>query len=361
MHFSFQNVNDAFYLLVHRIHQGIVRTEVSPSRVGEVLTIEEPVILTYNRPTERVLFCPKRDANPFFHLYEALWMLAGRNDVAPLAYYNSQITGIASDDGKTFNGAYGYRWRTGKAGYTWESVEHGDGYSGSSTQRFDRYVDQLKILIDHLRLNPHTRRAVLQMWNVEDDLLKIDVTKDVCCNLSVCFMVEDSTYLNMTVFNRSNDLVWGCLGANYVHFSILQEYVAACAGYQVGTYHQVSNNLHVYTERFKPEDWVLSHPAPEWYLEYPKTIPLVADPEVFDLELPRFVERHSKYAMATAYQEPFLATVAQPACVAYHHYRRGELQEALTVADSILAADWRLACKAWIARRIQSRKEKEHA
>ena len=35
-----------------------------------------------------------------------------------------------------------------------------------------------------------SRRAVLQMWNVEDDLLKVDSSRDVCCNLSVLFTVE---------------------------------------------------------------------------------------------------------------------------------------------------------------------------
>ena len=50
------------------------------SRNGKVLLAPEPVTTVYERPKERVLFWPQRDANPFFHFYEGLWMLD-----APLA------------------------------------------------------------------------------------------------------------------------------------------------------------------------------------------------------------------------------------------------------------------------------------
>jgi hypothetical protein len=48
----------------------------------KVLVSQTPVVTCYSAPTQRVLFSPMRDANPFFHLMEALWMLAGRDDVA---------------------------------------------------------------------------------------------------------------------------------------------------------------------------------------------------------------------------------------------------------------------------------------
>jgi hypothetical protein len=113
MEFRFRNVCDAFEKLVatfdgRDVGLGdvpFVRKPYSnPNGSGHRLMIDEPVMLHYERPTERVLFNKARDANPFFHLYEALWMLAGRNDVAPLAYYVKDMARF-SDDGKTFNGA----------------------------------------------------------------------------------------------------------------------------------------------------------------------------------------------------------------------------------------------------------------
>src|SRR5688572_27389167 len=105
MELKTRNINTAFRELVSLFHYGkqkpgdpaIVR---SPSRNGDVLMIQEPVMITYYRPLERVLFNPARDANPFSLLYESLFLLAGRNDVEPLAYYTKQFREY-SDDGKT--------------------------------------------------------------------------------------------------------------------------------------------------------------------------------------------------------------------------------------------------------------------
>jgi len=52
----------------------------------------------------------------------------------------------------------------------------------------------------------------------------------------------------MVVFNRSNDMVWGCYGANAVHFSFLHEFIGRSTGLPLGTYTQVSVNLHAYID-----------------------------------------------------------------------------------------------------------------
>ena len=80
------------------------------SRNGPVLYVPEPVTTVYRKPQERVLFWEERNANPFFHFFEGLWMLAGRDDVGVLAQFVKSISDY-SDDGERFHGAYGYRWR----------------------------------------------------------------------------------------------------------------------------------------------------------------------------------------------------------------------------------------------------------
>ena len=54
--------------------------------------------------------------------------------------------------------------------------------------------------------------------------------------------------LNMSVTNRSNDIVWGLFGANAVHMSILHEYMAARTESKVGVYTHFSNNAHAYLD-----------------------------------------------------------------------------------------------------------------
>jgi hypothetical protein len=378
MHFTFRNINAAFRGLVEGIHNKSIPTRLTSSRNGSVMQVEEPVIITYQYPLERVLFNQARDCNPTFHLYEALWMLSGRNDVAPLAYYANNIANY-SDDGKILNGAYGYRWR------------HAPIKVGRGTT-FYKECDQLQVIINHLREFPDSRRAVLQMWNVQNDLLKIgsnlpfmegSLSKDTCCNLSALFFIrkeeeidyleEDgwseqgsavyktTSYLDMTVFNRSNDLIWGALGANVVHFSFLLEYMASHIGVEVGVYNQVSNNLHCYTAegRWEPEKW-LNDPLGDCYSSNKplvNSIPLIENPDHFEKELQDFVEdNYPKIGTEVIWTpsdwtEPFLRDVAQPMCNAFHAHKQRKYKNAMSWVNEIISDDWQLAAKNWILKR----------
>jgi thymidylate synthase len=412
VHVYFRNVNDAFRGLVELFRNegrylsrpwpgtGPVGAEYTvpivkeASRNGPVLRIDQPVTVTYEKPWERVLFNSVRDANPFFHLYESLWMLAGRNDVATVAYYAKQMREY-SEDGKTLNGAYGYRWRNQLVNV----YEHGDPTW--------QPVDQLDVLVAHLKADPTSRRAVLQMWNVENDLLKIGQSKDVCCNLSVMFTLREvdervhtgdgnvvnddgpARYLDMTVTNRSNDLCWGMLGANYVHFTILQEYLAARLGVEVGRYHHFTNNLHVYETRpdWKPAE-LLADDLPEGLGRYEGnradplavnfvgtgaaklgTVPLVRDPASFEDELLRIVEHwsgkrdvHAALAdgVGTRYTEPFLRDVADPMFAAFACHKAGHDHDAFTILGNAegMADDWKIAAEAWLTRRVKRRADR---
>lgn len=435
MHLRTRNVNTAFRDLVHlfathECHTREFNVVKRPSRNGPVLMIDEPATVTYTHPRERVLFNAARDANPFFHMYEALWMLAGRNDVAPVAYYASNMANY-SDDSRTLNGAYGYRWR--------RAVNANICYEDERTEKLCSYpepvrVDQLDVIVDHLKADPHSRRAVLAMWNVEDDLLKIGGlsrvpcpvckgisnggpcrgcgafgtvpvpgSKDVCCNLSVMFSVrktpgwsdpseEDGevfnpstgkyegepvyhpgkTFIDMTVISRSEDLVWGLLGADYVDFTILQEYMAARLGAEVGLYHHFTNNLHAYESNWKPEEWLADRQW-DWYSyeggvvrESGKPmneaiVPLVRDPEAFERELPLFVEAFSgndpNRRTFINYTEPFFVDVAVPMMTAFYFYKSGRAKAAIeaNVCRDIKADDWRIAATAWLERRVKCR------
>lgn len=349
MHFKYRNVNTAFRGLVTGFHDGSIKLATVPSRVGERLMVEEPVIVTFDQPRERVLFNTARDCNPFFHLYESMWMLAGRQDIAPLEYYSSGYKAQVDDGGPNANGAYGYRWR--KSRY-WDSNQQTPG------DPWIAEVDQLAIIIDQLRRKPESSRVVLQMWNVEDDLMKMDTTKDCCCNTHAYFLVEDGRYLNMSVCNRSNDMIWGMLGANVVHFSFLQEYLAAAIGLQVGAYHQITNNLHVYSSRWEPLKWLTENKCDYDYSvgEYDAwngAYPLVLDPATFDREVKVFADKAwgGQSGPHRLYNEPFLQRVAWPMCIAFAYHKQREYDQALNALSACVADDWRVAGTNWIMKR----------
>jgi thymidylate synthase len=370
MHLTFSDVNDAFKSLVTAFKDKTIPTMDMNSRNGPVRMVPEPVIITYKNPRQRVLFSRARDCNPFFHLFESLWMLAGRNDVEPLAYYNSQIANY-SDDGVTFNGAYGYRWR---------HALHDDN---ADTCPIGYEVDQLQVLINHLKNSPESRRVVLQMWNVEDDLLKINTSKDVCCNLSVLLSVREETtdpwnksdpmlnarpllktrYLDMTVINRSNDLVWGALGANVVHFSFLQEYIAACLDVEVGVYNQISNNLHVYlNEKWQPEKWLADYEENRyefWYKHSDYTISsLVENPVVFGEEIKSFVNNNHSGNIWHNWKEPFLERVAVPMCRAFAEHKFRRYDRAVMYMQECISEDWKIAGMNWLLKRKETWEKK---
>lgn len=73
------------------------------------------------------------------------------------------------------------------------------------------------------------------------------VSKDIPCNLGVLFRVNDNN-LDMTVTNRSNDIIWGLYGSNHVQFSMLHIAFAESLGWELGTYTHVSNSFHAYLD-----------------------------------------------------------------------------------------------------------------
>lgn len=189
------------------------------SRNGAVISIPEPVMFTLYDPTKRVLTYPVRDANPFFHVAEVVWMFAGSNQSAFVEMFNRRYREYA-DDGVVW-GAYGHRW----------------------IRAFD--IDQIQLVIERFHRNLDDRQCVIGMWNPFFDLVSEPPKKDRPCNTQIMFRVVDG-HLDMLVTNRSNDLVWGAMGANVVHFTYLQEVVARSIGMNLGKYRVVTNNLHVY-------------------------------------------------------------------------------------------------------------------
>ena len=319
-----RNVQDALFLGLDAIK---AKGDYQHSRNGNTIEFIEPVTTTYFKPTERVLFYPERDANPFFHLMESLWMLAGRNDVKYLTDYVKTMEQF-SDDGQTFNGAYGYRW-----------IHH-----------FDR--NQLAIVIKRLRNDPNDRRCVVGMWDVRHDL-DLD-TKDQPCNTHIFFKVRRGK-LNMTVCNRSNDMIWGAYGANAVHFSVLQEYMAAMIGVEVGVYNQISDSLHVYDNDLYQRVMHIERDLHNPY-EYESIVPypLVKNTDTWLYELSMFMDEN----WAFNFDNTFFSDVAIPMALAYRLHQARDYDGALETMAMCKAPDWRIACVQWLERRRKNYDEK---
>ena len=313
-----RNVNEAY-------SEGLWKMKIlgvdADSRNGKVKRIPGPVATTYYMPTERMLMDPKRDANPFFHIFEGVWMLAGRNDVKFVQRFNSNI-GQYSDDDRTLAGAYGHRWRN-----HWRR-------------------DQLYWLIEHLSHEPNSRRAVLQMFDPLTDQPPVGkVPKDIPCNTAAYFDIVEGA-LNMTVTCRSNDMIWGAYGANAVHMSMLQEFVAGALGVDVGFYTQFSNNFHMYEKHF---DLLESPPTYEVGGVWGSHTPLVSSPRMWESDL---VAMQKWCADGTkSYTCTYVLHVLSPMLDAWQDYKGGDKEAALRQCDRIVDDEVRQACIEWLCRR----------
>lgn len=304
-----------------------------PSRNGTVLVSPCPVTTVYSTPRARVSFDPVRDANPFFHLAEAMWMLAGRNDVAFVANFAKSMATF-SDNGTTLHGAYGHRWRK------WF------------------LVDQLDAIVKSMAENNASRREVLSMWDpYEDPSVAAQGGKDVPCNTQAYFRARADGLggheLDLTVTCRSNDIVWGAYGANVVHFSLLLEYMADRLGMRMGRYYQVSNNYHAYIDRPDVARLMSYASAPGCPLAAPRHLyqhPLGAGAPGFDDAVNEALQ-----GLVPSASFPFIDTVLRPMLAAHRLHKAGDTVAAMELLKPRLDIDWLDAGHAWLSRRYNNK------
>lgn len=356
-----RNVNDA-YRKGMRLMAACGNEE--ESRNGKVLRVPVPVTTVYQQSRERVLFDPKRNANPFFHLFESLWMLNGQRDLETLTFFIKRFAEF-SDDGETLYGAYGNRWRHWPVTSKWNNTAN---------------TDQLVTAIAMLKNDTTSRRVVISMWDAARDLGKN--SKDIPCNLLIkCAIVFGD--LDIQVFCRSNDIVYGCYGANAVQMSMLHEYLAAMIGVPIGRYYQISGDYHAY--QTVPYVWnnywpLTQHEDIDWtdddvHWENPydqihkgstgdvtlSVMSLVHDVASFDAELSVIMMAVKYRQMSTlipsTFKNRFFAEVAIPMYQAFDHHKSGRTRDGMELLYKLTSPytnpnDWLIAGRQWLERRV---------
>lgn len=147
---------------------------------------------------------------------ELLWYWSGRNDIEFIDHFSKFWRNI-SDDGKTANSAYGY------------IIKYKFGF------------DQLECVINELKRNPESRRAVI---NINTPTMYRMVTRDTQCTMFLHYYIRDNK-LCSTATMRSNDFIKG-LTFDITYFTELQKYVAYRLGLECGTYTHFDTSFHTY-------------------------------------------------------------------------------------------------------------------
>ena len=234
---TYLTVNDALPDLARHVLDG----DELGSRKGERVLERLHQQITLTEPWDRYPRLGLRKASLPAQIAETMWILAGRNDVEWLSYYLPRAAEF-SDDGETWRGGYGPRLRR-------------FGANG---------VDQLAHVVDVLRADPTSRRAVFSIYDADIDTKP---GKDIPCNDIITFQSRLGE-LHAHVFVRSNDLMWGWSGINAFEWSVLQEVVAGILGIEVGTLTFSISSLHAYDRHWgKLRRIAAAYPAPEEHMD----------------------------------------------------------------------------------------------
>ena len=214
----------------------------------------QPAVNIWSEPDKMVMTTPGRKANPFFTLFEALWIVGGRSDSESVCYYNKQLAQFLDGDYKEFHAPYGCRIR--RWGINKEHIKSMLKIDEEQLHTEQVQHDQFADCYELLKRDPDTRQAVISLWIPPFDYSKT-ITNDRPCNDMIFFKARNGR-LNMTVINRSNDLILGLYSVNVAQFTLLQRVLASCLGLKLGHYYHHSDSLHIYTDKREVIESVLN-------------------------------------------------------------------------------------------------------
>lgn len=205
-------------LMWHRLLDDILThgEEVCPRGLRTKELLHHTVKVDMARP---VVTRKERGLNYQFMAAEALWILAGRNDVDSLAKFVPKMRQF-SDNGEVLAGAYG-----------------------------PRIVPQLPYVVNTLKQDPDTRQAALTVWTPCPG-----PSKDIPCTVSMVFNIRrcsetEQENLHLHVHMRSSD-AWLGIPYDVFSFSMVGFYVCALLGLYPGTLTLSLTSNHLYEQHW---------------------------------------------------------------------------------------------------------------
>lgn len=204
------------------------------TRNGDAICLYDQETIMLN-PLARHLSLKGRTNNIFGTLGEIFWVMGGEKNISPVLEFFVPRAGLYSDDGKTWNSAYGDRlWK------------------------FKQFHHAFKMFQDDGLLTRRSTASIFipQLDAYENYIKKNGTMKDVPCNQWLNFYVQEVNnfyYLNLKVNARSNDIIFGLGNINIPEFTIIQEMMLSVVrelypdnDIKLGVYKHNTTNLHVY-------------------------------------------------------------------------------------------------------------------
>ena len=177
-------------------------------------------------------------------LKELLWFIKGSTDNKELKSQNVKIwndnasrefldsRGLYENEEDDLGPVYGHQWRHFNA-----------EYSNCKADYSDKGVDQLKYIIDNLKVpvNRNSRRLVMSAWNP----VQLDEMALPPCHILVQFNVVDNDKLSCSLYQRSGDVGLG-VPFNIASYSILTHLIAKHCDLKATDFNYFLGNAHIY-------------------------------------------------------------------------------------------------------------------
>ena len=154
-------------------------------------------------------------------IHELLWFLKGDTNIKYLKENNVKIWNEWADENGDLGPVYGYQWRS------WPS------YDGE-------HIDQIKNVIDSIQKNPHSRRLIVNAWNVGH----IEKMALPPCHAFFQFYVANNK-LSCQLYQRSADVFLG-VPFNIASYALLTMMIAQVCNLKVGKFVHTLGDAHLY-------------------------------------------------------------------------------------------------------------------
>jgi thymidylate synthase len=174
-------------------------------------------------PSKSLLTLKERGLSYSFNAAEKLCYITGNSGEEILPKYAPNISQFINEETGRFDGSYG-----------------------------PRLIKQYKHVLDLLKKDPDSRRAIMTINNYHEDTHD---SLDIPCTMFLQFILRDNK-LNLIVYMRSNDLLWGT-PYDVSQFTFIQECFAGILGVELGYYRHIVGSLHIYERDLKRFEKIL--------------------------------------------------------------------------------------------------------
>jgi thymidylate synthase len=201
----------------------------------------------------------KLHTKSIFH--ELFWFLNGDTNIHYLKAHGVRIWDEWADEAGNLGPVYGKQWRA------WQAA---DG----------RVIDQLSEVVQQIKINPDSRRLIVNAWNVGE----LDQMALPPCHLLFQFYVSEGK-LSCQLYQRSADSFLG-VPFNIASYSLLTMMMAQQCDLLPGDFVWTGGDCHIYVNHLEQVQLQLSrtpHPLPQLHIK--RKPPSLFDYQFDDFEL----------------------------------------------------------------------------